>query len=78
VASTHSWGTAANIYRVGDEWLDNAERVRKYLDIARRTLPAAWIRPYGARPGMAFDHIHVDLGYLNVEPHAADPPAART
>ncbi len=72
VASAHCWGTAANIYRVGDEWLDSPERVGKYVDIARRVLPGAWIRPYGVRPGMAFDHLHVDLGYLNVVPHAAD------
>jgi hypothetical protein len=75
-ASPHSWGTAANIYRVGNEWLDSEERVRKYVDIARMTLPGAWIRPYGARPGLAFDHLHIDLGYLNVEPHAPDPPRA--
>ena len=73
-ASPHTWGTAANIYRVGDEMLDSPERIQKYIDIARRVLPGAWIRPYGVRPGYAFDHLHIDLGYLTVEPHASSAP----
>lgn len=71
VASPHSWGTAANVYRVGDEWLDTRERIQKYVEVARRTLPAAWVRPYGEKPGYAFDHLHIDLGYFAVEPHAS-------
>jgi hypothetical protein len=70
IASPHSWAAAANVYRVGDEWLDSGERVHKYIEIARRVLPGVWTRPYGARPGYAFDHLHVDLGYLCVEPHS--------
>lgn len=71
VPSAHCWGTAANIYRIGDDWMDSRERIEKYVDVARRTLPAAWVRPYGETPGFAFDHLHVDLGYFAVEPHSS-------
>ena len=69
VATAHCWGTAANIYKVGDEWMDSRERIEKYFAVARRTLPAAWVRPYGEKPGYAFDHLHIDLGFFAVEPH---------
>lgn len=65
-SSVHCWGTAVNIYRIGDEWLDTEERITRYAEVARRSLPAAWIRPYGEEPGYSFDHLHIDLGYLNV------------
>ncbi len=67
-ASRHCWGTAANIYRVGDDWLDSRETIGKYAGIARDVLPAAWIRPYGPEEGMADDHLHVDLGYVTAQP----------
>jgi hypothetical protein len=73
VASPHSWAAAANIYRIGDEWLDTPERIEKYREVARRILPGIWTRPYGARPGHAFDHLHLDLGYVEVEPHGDGP-----
>lgn len=61
--SPHCWGTAVNIYRIGDEWLDTEERITRYAEIARRVLPAAWVRPFGETPGFAFDHLHIDLGH---------------
>jgi hypothetical protein len=67
--SPHAWGTAANIYRIGDEWLDSGERIGKYLEIARRVMPGVWTRRFGDGPGYAFDHLHIDLGYLTIEPH---------
>ena len=72
-ASTHCWGSAANIYRIGDEWLDTRSSVEKYAKVVRRVLPGVWIRPYGDRPGEAFDHLHIDLGYLVVTPHVPEP-----
>jgi hypothetical protein len=70
LASTHCWGAAANIYRIGDEWMDSAERIEKYVEVARQTLRGAWVRSYGTGVGASFDHIHIDLGYLTVEPHS--------
>ena len=69
VASPHSWGTAANVYRIGDEWLDSRDKIERYREVARSVLTGAWTRPYGDEPGRAFDHLHIDLGYLTVQPH---------
>lgn len=74
-ASRHCWGTAANIYRVGDTWLDTREEIEKYAAIARRVIPGAWIRPYGEGDGEADDHLHIDLGYTLFDP-VQEPDAA--
>lgn len=71
-ASRHCWGTAANVYRVGNTYLDNREQIEKYAAIARRVIPGVWIRPIGPGDGEADDHLHIDLGYTvfdPVEPH---------
>jgi hypothetical protein len=74
---THCWGSAANIYRIGDEWLDTRARVEKYAEISRRVLSTAWMQPYGDMPGEAFDHLHIDLGYATLEPHTDEATASR-
>jgi len=71
-ASTHSWGSAANIYRIGDDLLDSSARIRRYAQLASSMLPGARIRRYGRQPGYAFDHLHIDLGYLTLDPHAGE------
>jgi hypothetical protein len=70
-ASTHCWGTAANVYQVGDELLDAPEVIEKYRDIAQRALPHVYVRPFGHGPGFADDHLHLDLGYVTVVPRDA-------
>jgi hypothetical protein len=70
-ASTHCWGSAANIYRIGDEYLDTRDRIERYAEIARESLPGAWIRPVGGDRGFADDHLHIDFGYLVAVPHDA-------
>ena len=70
-ASTHCWGTAANIYRIGDDYLDTQEKIEKYARIATRRVPGCWIRPYGSEQGFADDHLHIDLGYMLVVPREA-------
>ena len=67
-ASRHCWGTAANIYRIGDTFLDSREEIEKYAAIARRVIPGAWVRPYGLDDGQADDHLHIDIGYTVFEP----------
>lgn len=69
--SSHNWATAANIYRIGSDWLDDAERIERYAAIARRVLPFAWVRPFGHRPGLADDHLHIEVGYLTAVPRGA-------
>ena len=70
-ASTHQWGTAANIYRIGDDYLDDREKIEKYANLVREVLPAAWIRPYGHTHGYADDHLHVDFGFATRIPRQA-------
>lgn len=68
-ASTHCWGTAANIHRIGDDLLDNAKTIEKYASIARQCMPGVYVRPYGNGVGQSDDHLHIDLGYVEVIPH---------
>lgn len=70
-ASPHMWGTAVNIYRIGDDWLDDQETIQRYGEIARQALPYAWARPWGHSRGYADDHLHLDLGYVTVVPRDA-------
>jgi hypothetical protein len=70
-ASPHCWGTAANIYRVGDDYLDTQEKIERYARIADRNIPGSWTRPYGIEKGFADDHLHIDLGYMLVVPREA-------
>jgi hypothetical protein len=67
-ASRHCWGTAANIYRIGDAYLDTREEIEKYAAIARRVIPGVWVRPYGQEDGEADDHLHIDIGYTVFDP----------
>jgi hypothetical protein len=71
VATPHCWGTAANIYRIGDDLMDERERIEKYNELARKLLPGVWARPFGAGEGLAYDHVHLDLGFATVVPHDA-------
>jgi hypothetical protein len=70
-ASTHHWGTAVNIFQIGDEYLDNQESIEKYAAIAQEVVPWIWARPYGHNFGFADDHLHLDLGYVTVVPREA-------
>jgi hypothetical protein len=66
--SIHAWGTAANIYRVGDTFLDNARSIEKYGSIAASISPAVYVRPFGAELGKTDDHLHIDLGFASLTP----------
>jgi hypothetical protein len=66
--SPHCWGTAANVYRIGGEYLDSEDKIQRYAAIATRTLAGCWTRPYGYEQGFADDHLHLDLGYVTVVP----------
>jgi hypothetical protein len=68
-ASTHCWATAANLYRVGDDWLSDQGGITRYNRIARRVMPGICTRAYGPGVGETDDHVHLDLGYVTVVPH---------
>jgi hypothetical protein len=77
--SPHAWATAANIYRVGSDYMDTRERIEKFNGIAARLLPGIWTRAYGHTAGHVDDHIHFDLGFVTMTPPDLPPvfgPAA--
>jgi hypothetical protein len=66
--SIHAWGTAANIYRVGDTFLDDAKSIERYGAIASSLSQAVVVRPFGFNAGETDDHLHLDLGFVSVAP----------
>ncbi len=74
-ATPHTWGAAANLYRIGDTYLDNREVVEKYSQLALSLTPAFRSRPYGAGLGEADDHVHLDIGFAHLVPPEAPPEA---
>ena len=66
--SIHCWGTAANIYRIGDSFLSDAKSIEKYRAIAASLGPAVFVRPFGREYGKTDDHLHIDLGYASLTP----------
>ncbi|MDQ6861854.1 MAG: D-Ala-D-Ala carboxypeptidase family metallohydrolase [Verrucomicrobiota bacterium] len=62
--STHCWGTAADIYRVGDNYLDNEKTIARYAGIAESLGMQVYVRPHTHGD----DHLHIDLGYVTVTP----------
>ena len=69
--SPHCWATAADIYRIGSEYLDTPQRIERYGGIARRVLPFSRIRPSGDAIAATDDHLHIDIGYVTVVPRGA-------
>ena len=66
--SIHAWGTAANIYRVGETFLSEVKAVEKYRAIAASLGPAVFVRPFGPERGQTDDHLHIDLGFVSLTP----------
>jgi hypothetical protein len=64
VPGIHSWGTAADIYRIGDTHLDHEKSLERYGRIAASLGAEVFVR--ASEPGD--DHLHVDLGYLILVP----------
>ena len=62
--TAHNWGTAADIYRVGDTYLDDERAIARYASLAGRLGPQLSIRPYSEGD----DHLHIDLGFFTVTP----------
>lgn len=71
-ATPHLWGTAVNIFRIGDDMLQSGEQIERYGAIVEKLLPGAWVRPFGGIVGMTIDHLHVDFGRFVVSPREKD------
>lgn len=65
---SHCWGTAANIHRIGDAFLDSAKEIGKYADLARSIGPEVFVKPFGSGAGKTDDHLHLDIGCVNLVP----------
>src|SRR6266513_810357 len=63
----HAWGTAANIYRVGDTFLDDAKSIERYGAIASSLSKSVLARPFGPGAGET-DHLHLDFGFVRMTP----------
>jgi hypothetical protein len=70
-ATPHAWGTAVNIYRVGDTMLDEREALEHYAEIAYKSMPGVYVRPFGTKPGFTDDHLHLDFGYVVAVPRGS-------
>lgn len=66
----HCWATAADIYRVGDCWLDDEKSIERYARIAEGIGQEVFVSPYGHGEGETDDHLHVDLGEVLWAPGA--------
>jgi hypothetical protein len=58
--SPHCWGTAANVFRIGSDYLDSEEKIQRYAAVVNKTIAGCWTRPYGYDTGFADDHLHGD------------------
>ena len=65
-ALDHAWGTAANLYRIGDDFLDTPEALETYAARLREVLPGVWIAP--PDPDALEDHLHLSLGFVTLTP----------
>jgi len=70
--SPHSWGCAADIYRVGDVYLDDEKSIERYRRIAEGLGQEVRTKPYGHGPEETDDHLHIDLGYVTLTPGNCD------
>lgn len=67
-ATAHMWGTAADIYRIGQVTLRDQSAIETYSRLVEDVSDDLWVMPYGSAPGTADDHVHLDLGYLTLVP----------
>jgi hypothetical protein len=68
-ATPHTWGTAADIYRIGATILKTKEVIGKFNEIAEDVSEDLNVLPYGHETGSnADDHVHIDLGYVTLIP----------
>ena len=72
VLGPHNWGAAADIYRVGDTFLNTASAVEKYAGALRDLAPEINVLPFGHLPGETDDHLHLDVGYVHLIPSSCN------
>ena len=78
VTNAHSWGAAADIYRIGSTFLSDRDSIEHYRSKALALGPEVTVYPYGHGEGETDDHLHLDLGYLLMVPAGADDDDRRS
>lgn len=74
--SPHNWAVAADLFRVGDTWLNTQSAIEKFGAMARELGPDLHVLPFGHQPGETDDHLHLDLGYAHLAPFECDETEA--
>jgi len=69
--SIHAWGTAVDIYRIGDTMLNDTKSIQKFGSIAASLSGAVFVRPFGPERGQTDDHLHIDLGFVSLTPRGS-------
>lgn len=67
-ASPHLWGAAADIFRIGDHYIDSQKILERYARIAETIGQEVCVMPFGHGPEETDDHLHLDLGFLTAVP----------
>lgn len=65
----HQWAAGADIYRIGDTWLDSQKSIERYARVAEAIGAEICAKPFGHGVGETDDHLHIDLGFLTLVPH---------
>ena len=68
----HCWAAAADVYRVGDTFLDGRGVIEKHAALARDLGLGVGVAPYGHGPGETDDHLHLELGHVHLVPATCD------
>jgi hypothetical protein len=67
-ATPHMWGTAVDLYRIGNVVLRDQAAIETYNRVAEEMSDELYVMPFGHEVGRADDHMHLDLGYLALVP----------
>jgi len=67
-ATPHMWGTAADVYKIGNVVLRDRASIETYNRVIEDISDDLYAMPYGHEIGKADDHIHLDLGYVTLVP----------
>lgn len=68
-ATPHMWGTAADIYKIGNQIIRTQEMIERYNEVALDVSDDIFVLPFGHVTGTtADDHVHIDLGYITLIP----------
>lgn len=66
--SAHSFGAAANLYRIGEDFLNDKDTIESYSSQIEKATQGIWEKKFGHEIGESDDHLHFDIGFTVVTP----------